>query len=144
VRFFVGRIALDISPGAEVGRIEAAALLAARGDTSSGSSCMLANLGIDFLVISLAGTSSFGICSPVGFLFGAFRCATRVVGAGFLTVVADASPLTSATLAIESALVAEIGFGKIGGRLGAEEDKLLLGLRGFVKGNSRFGGIHIC
>ena len=63
-RFFGGRIALEMNPGADAGRREvaAAALLAARGDSSSSSSLMLASLGMDSSVISVAGRSLIGGC----------------------------------------------------------------------------------
>jgi len=65
------------------------------------------------------------------------------LGAGFLTGVDAASPLASVARGMDSVLVMEVGFGEVGGTSGTEEDKALLALRGFGKGNSRFGGIHI-
>jgi hypothetical protein len=105
VRFFGGRIALDMRPGAEAGRNEAAALLEANGDSSSGSSCMLANFGIDSSVISQAEAPSFGTCGAVGFPFVAFLCATLFLGAGFLTGVEAASACASGPLGRDSVLV---------------------------------------
>ncbi len=59
-RFFGGRIALEMRPGAEAGLNEAVALFAAIGDSSSGSSCILASLGIDSSVITSADASTLG------------------------------------------------------------------------------------
>ena len=65
------------------------------------------------------------------------------MGAGFLTGVDAASPLASVARGMDSVLVMEVGFGEVGGTSRGAEDEALLGLRGFGKGNSRFGGIHI-
>ncbi len=76
-------------------------------------------------------------------MFVAFRCATLFLGAGFLTGVDAASACASKSLVRDSLAVSRVDFGKIGRRSGVGVDFGWLDLRGFGKGNSRFGGIHI-
>jgi len=143
-RFFGGRIALEMSPGADAGRNDAAALFAANGDSSSDTSRMLASFGIDSSLISFTEASSFDPSLAAGFVVD-FRCATLFFGAGFFTGVEVTStlPCTCRHWGGFSVLVSENGLDNVGGMSGVEDAFGSPELRGFRKGNSRFGGIHM-
>ena len=129
-RFFGGRIALDTSPGAEAGRNEAATLFAASGEGSSDISRVLVSFGIELFVNSVDADSSLGRTGATGFGFGALRCATLFLGAGFLTGVVATSNLASEAFFVDSIRDTEDGCEMVGCNSGIDEARLLLDLRG--------------
>ncbi len=127
-RFLGGRIALEMSPGAEAGRNEAAALFAANGDSSSDSSRMLANFGTESSFILSAEPFPLS-CSTFSFVVD-FLCATLFLVAGLLAGVEVTSTQDS-----------EDGFGNNVGRSGVEDGLGMLDLREIGKDISSLGGI---